>query len=184
MKTVVFFLEEPSAKEMLMGLLPRVLSPNIDIRYIIFRGKQDLEKNLCKKLRGWHLPESVFVVIRDQDSGDCHAVKTKLINLCLQAGRGDALVRVACRELESFYLGDLKAVEQGLGITGLTAKQDGKKFRSPDMLGNPSDELDKLTSGVYQKLSGSRAIGPFLELEGNRSHSFNMLLMGIKKLVA
>ena len=59
MKTIVFFLEEPSAKEMLAGLLPRILPENILIRFIVFRGKQDLEKNLKKKLNGWRLPNSV-----------------------------------------------------------------------------------------------------------------------------
>lgn len=50
MKTMVFFLEEPSAKEMLAGVLPRILPDDIQIRYLVFRGKQDLEKNLQKKL--------------------------------------------------------------------------------------------------------------------------------------
>ena len=49
MKTIIFFLEEPSAKEMLAGVLPRILPENIQIRYIIFQGKQDLEKNIQLK---------------------------------------------------------------------------------------------------------------------------------------
>jgi len=44
MKTIVFFLEEPSAREMLEGVLPRILPENIQTRYLIFQGKQDLEK--------------------------------------------------------------------------------------------------------------------------------------------
>lgn len=75
MKTFVFFLEEPSALEMLEGVLPRILPADIQIRYLAFQGKQDLEKNLKKRLRGWRLPDSIFIVIRDQDSGDCKAVK-------------------------------------------------------------------------------------------------------------
>ena len=182
MKTIVFFLEEPSAKEMLVGLLPRVLPPNAQVRYLIFRGKQDLEKNLVRKLRGWQLPESVFVVIRDQDFSDCHVVKRRLFELCTQANKGDALIRVACRELESFYLGDLVAVEKGLGLNGISAKQNKSKYRNPDNLGNPSEELVRLTKGEYQKVSGSRAIGPPLDLANNRSHSFNILVTGIRRL--
>lgn len=183
MKTVVFFLEEPSAKEMLEGLLPRVLPMNAQIRYLIFKGKQDLEKNLVPKLRGWQLPNSVFVVMRDQDSGDCHAVKKKLFELCQRAGKDDALIRVACRELESFYLGDLAAVEKGLGLNGLSAKQNNRKYRNPDNLGNPYGELARLTKGEYQKVAGSRAIGKHLDLINNRSRSFNVLLTGIRKLL-
>lgn len=119
MKTIVFFLEEPSAREMLAGILPRILPDDMQIRYIVFQGKQDLEKKLQAKLRGWMLPDSIFVVMRDQDSGDCKAIKNKLVGLCREAGKDGVLVRVACRELESFYLGDLVAVEKGLGLKGL-----------------------------------------------------------------
>lgn len=183
MKTLVFFLEEPSAQEMLEGLLPRILPTETQRRYIVFRGKQDMEKNLTKRLRGWQMPESVFVVLRDQDSGDCHAVKEKLEILCNAAGHGDVLIRVACHELESFYLGDLSAVERGLSIIGLAARQNSRKFRTPDTLGNPTEELGKLTNRKYQKIAGSRNIAPHLSLESNKSHSYHVLLSGIRRLV-
>jgi len=128
MMTLVFCLEEPSAKEMLKGVLPRLLPDGITVHYIIFQGKQDMEKQLVKRLRGWLLPNTKFVIMRDQDAADCHVVKNKLVTLCQAAGRGDALVRVACRELESFYLGDLQAVEAGLGIGGLAARQNTKNI--------------------------------------------------------
>ncbi len=57
MKTIVFFLEEPSAREMLAGILPRILPNEMQIRYVVFQGKQDLEKNLKAKLRGRMLPD-------------------------------------------------------------------------------------------------------------------------------
>lgn len=183
MKMLVFFLEEPSAKEMLAGILPRFLPEGILVRYIVFQGKQDLEKNLKKKLRGWRIPDSVFVVMRDQDSGDCKAIKAKLTDLCREAGREGVLVRVACRELESFYLGDLAAVEQGLGLNGLKSRQQGRKFRNPDALGNPAEELFRLTGNRYDKIAGSRAIAPYLSLETNYSYSFRVLLSGIMNIV-
>lgn len=183
MKNIVFFLEEPSAREMLAGILPRILPIDTQIRYVVFQGKQDLEKNLKSKLQAWLLPDSIFVVMRDQDSGDCKAIKTKLVRLCNEAGKDGVLVRVACRELESFYLGDLAAVEKGLGLKGLKAKQYGKKFRNPDTLGNPAEELFKLTSNAYDKVSGSRAIAPYLSLTTNCSKSFNVLLSGINNLL-
>lgn len=183
MKTIVFFLEEPSAREMLKGILPRLLPENVQVRYLVFQGKQDLEKNLRRKLQGWRMPESVFVVMRDQDSGDCSAIKSRLVDLCRDAGQDGVLVRVACRELESFYLGDLIAVEKGLGIKGLNKQQRWKKFRDPDALGSPAEELLRLTHNTYDKVAGSRAIAPFLSLEANRSRSFNVLLSGVRKLV-
>ncbi|MGA2402994.1 MAG: DUF4276 family protein [Syntrophobacteraceae bacterium] len=183
MKTIVFFLEEPSAGEMLNGLLPSILPPEYSTRFIIFRGKQDLERQLEKRLRGWQLPDSIFVVLRDQDSGDCETVRANLKEICRRARNDEVLVRVACRELESFYLGDLKAVEMGLGLRGLASKQGSRKFRAPDRLGSPSRELYKLTGDLYQKIAGARVIAPHLDPHNNRSHSFNALVSGIKRLV-
>jgi len=183
MKTMVFFLEEPSAQKMLAELLPKILPPGIIPRYLVFQGKQDLEKNLVRKLKGWRQPESTFVVMRDQDSGDCVAIKKKLIELCRQAGKDGALIRIACHELESFYLGDLEAIEKGLGIKGIASQRERSKYRNPDELSNPSEEMMKLTKGAYQKVSGSRSIGPHLDLRNNRSHSFNVLLKGLRNLM-
>jgi len=183
MKNLVCFLEEASACEMLRGLLPRLLPDDVQCHYIVFEGKQDLEKQIVKRLRGWLTPDSAFLVMRDQDAADCRAVKNRLAALCAEAGRPEALVRIACHELESFYFGDLPAVERGLGIGNLTPKQRKKKHRFPDEIVMPSQQLEKLTNGVYQKVGGSRSIGRELSLEGNTSHSFNVLLSGIRTLL-
>jgi hypothetical protein len=182
MKHLVCFLEEPSAREMLKGVLPRLL-PDIECTYIVFDGKQDLEKQLVRKLKNWLTPDSVFLVMRDQDAADCLAVKERLTNLCREAGKPKTLVRVACRELESFYFGDLSAVEKGLGMTGLFKYRKKSKYRNPDWTINPCDGLEKLTGGMYQHISGSRSIAPYLSLDGNVSYSFNVLLSGVVNLV-
>ena len=110
MTTVVFFLEEPSAQEMLQGFLPWLLPAAVSVRYIPFDGKSDLERQLVRKLRGWRMPETRFVVLRDKDSADCIDTKARLVALCQQAGKPETLVRIACHEIESWYLGDLAAV--------------------------------------------------------------------------
>lgn len=45
MKTIVFFLEGPSEKAFLEGLIPRILPNDVYCQYRIFQGKQDLENN-------------------------------------------------------------------------------------------------------------------------------------------
>lgn len=182
MKTLVFFLEGPSEKEMLLGLLPRLIPSSMEVRYLVFRGKQDLEKNLGRRLRGWQKPDSVFVIMRDQDAGDCHHVKANLVETCRESGKTGWMVRIACREMESFFLGDLVAVERGLGLKKLQEKQQTRKFRNPDMLANPAAELMQLTGKRYDKISGSRAIAPHLSIANNRSQSFKALVAGIQKL--
>lgn len=184
MKELVFCLEESSAKVMLEGVLPRLLPVGAFVfRFMVFEGKQDLEKQLPRKLKGYCNSEARFLVIRDQDAHpNCVDVKAKLVELCNQAGRPNALVRIACRELESFYLSDLTAVERGLRIHGLSKLQQTKKFRSPDYLGSPSRELSILTKGKYQKIGGSRSIGVHLQLDNDRSESFSNLISGICRL--
>ena len=53
MSEIVFFLEERSAQALLEGLLPRLLPGVHAVRYLVFEGKQDLEKQLARKLRGY-----------------------------------------------------------------------------------------------------------------------------------
>jgi hypothetical protein len=183
MKNLVCFLEEPSAREMLKGVLPRLLPDGVECTFIVFDGKQDLEKQLVRKLKNWLKPNSAFLVMRDQDAADCKVVKRRLLNLCREAGK-KAMVRIACRELESFYFGDLSAVEAGLGIRNIENHQHKSKYRIPDEIVTPCDELEKLTNGVYQKVAGSRSIGQLLSLENNSSHSFNTLISGISNLLS
>jgi hypothetical protein len=186
MKTLVFLLEEPSAEEMLKALLPRLLSAEATVEYIVFGGKSPLENKLERRMHLWQKPDSRFIVMRDQDAGDCKKIKAGLTEKCIRTGKERFLVRIVCRELESFYLGDLAAVEKGLGIKGLHKQQNKSGFRSPDdKIGNPYQELLKLSHGQYQKRSGSRAIAPHLSLDGsNRSRSFNALLDGIRRMTA
>lgn len=118
--------------------------------------------------------------MRDQDSGDCREIKQILLDKCKAAHQPEAVVRIACHELESFYIGDLNAVEKGLDLRGLAKLQNKRKFRDPDYLVNPFNELKDLTKNCYQKVSGSRAIGRHLNLRNNRSHSFNVLVKAIE----
>ena len=184
MKELVFLLEEESAKAMLENMLPRMLHPDICPRFIPFEGKQDLEKQMLRRLRAYVNPLARFIILRDQDNAqDCVALKARLVGQCQQAGQAaKASVRIACKELESFYLADLCAVEQGLALNNLATKQASKKFRSPDRLGSPSKELDILTRGQYQKVSGSRAIGKFLDPDNERSPSFRNLVKAIRRM--
>ena len=170
--TLAFFLEETSAMEMLKGLLPRLLSPQVIVRYVVFEGKHDLDRNLLRRLRGWRTPDTAFIVLQDQDANDCKALKARLARRCAEAGRASAKVRIVCRELESWYFGDLAAVEHGL------------RYRTPDSIHSPSSELRKITRNAYQKVAGSRAIGPCMATDGNTSRSFRAFVAAIRTVVA
>jgi hypothetical protein len=184
MKELVFLLEEPSAKAMLESLLPRILNTETQFRCIPFEGKQDLEKQLARKIRAYQNSHACFIVLRDQDNHpDCKAVKSNLLALCEESGKAArCMVRIACRELEAFYLADLYAVEQALELGGLAKQQQVKKFRSPDGLGSPARELKTLTGNRYEKVAGSREIGKHLCLDNTRSPSFRNLVSAIRRM--
>lgn len=184
MRELIFLLEEPSAKAMLESLLPRILNTDTQFRCIPFEGKQDLEKQLVRKIRAYQNNKARFIVMRDQDSHpDCSEVKRRLLGLCNDTGKADkCLVRLACKELETFYLADLQAVEKALRLKGLAQQQQTRKFREPDLLGSPSKELRTLTKQRYEKIAGSRAIGQHLSLDNGRSPSFRNLIAAIRRM--
>lgn len=184
MKELVFLLEERSARAMLESLLPRLLSTEVTFRLIPFEGKQDLEKQLVRKIRGYQNKHARFIVLRDLDNHpDCVQLKTRLLDLCRESGKNNqCLVRLACKELETFYLADLEAVEQAFGITGIARNQQSRKYRTPDQLGSPSHELKMLTKHEYEKVAGSRVMGQHLRLNNNRSPSFRNLIEGIRRM--
>jgi hypothetical protein len=184
MRELVFLLEERSSKAMLESLLPRCLSTDIHFRLVSFEGKQDMEKQLERRIRAYQNPHARFIVLRDQDSHpDCKKLKKSLAEYCKKSGRMQhCLVRIACQELETFYLADLEAVEQALVLGKLAAQQNTRKFRDPDKLGNPSRELRFLTKNAYEKIAGSREIGKHLNIENNRSSSFRNLISGIRRM--
>ncbi len=184
MRTLVCCVEEASAKEMLIHVFSKLGLSNDRYKFIVFEGKQDLDKKLVPRLKAWRDPNAVFLVLRDQDSADCRDVKQSLVSLC-ENTRKTFIVRIACHELESFYLGDLAAVEKGLGLglAKLSRQQNQKKFSNPDRLSNASQLLKDLTNGKYQKILGSRAISQHLDLGKNKSHSFNVLVKGILQIL-
>ena len=181
MNKVVFLLEEPSMKVLLEGLLPR-LFPSMIFQCIAHEGKQDLEKSIPRKLRAWREPGVKFVVLRDNDGGDCVQLKQMLMEICEASGRSDTLVRIVCQELEAWYLGEPDALAEAFENEKLREIDLKARFREPDNVSQPSNALEKLVP-EFQKVSGARKMARFLSRERNTSTSFCNLLSGLDKLV-
>ena len=162
---IVFLLEEPSMKVFLVGLLPRLFPGWIegrDFQCIPHEGKSDLDRSIARKLSAWREPGVHFVIVRDNDNADCRKVKSDLRQKCKQSGRGKTLIRLVCQELESWYLGDLAALDSAFGVS-LDKHRYRKRFANPDALRKPSDEIERLVPG-FQKRSGARIMGQCLNL--------------------
>ena len=186
MKALVFLVEELSMEVVLNELVPRILEEeglsNEFYHQVIFHeGKSDLIHSIKRTLQHWGVPHSYFIILHDKDSADCIVIKQKIAVLCQEAGHPNTLIRIPCHELESWFLGDLVAIDKVYG-THLQDMQAKRKFRDPDKLGNPKEELKKYIHH-YQQISGARAIVQQMSLVGNRSHSFNVFISGIRKLL-
>ncbi|MFP3922331.1 DUF4276 family protein [Pseudomonas sp. W5-36] len=179
---LIFMLEEPSMKYFLEGFIARYLPEGVHVQYLVHEGKQDLEKSIPRKLKGWRAPNSHFVILRDKDAEQPLVLKQRLIDMCVQCDRPDSLVRIAVHHLESWILGDLEAVGNAYGKPNLKAMAANRKFRNPDLLSNASQELARIIPG-YQKVSGARTISKHIDPDRNASTSFQTLLKGVQRLV-
>ncbi|MEQ9322060.1 MAG: hypothetical protein RIF41_23025, partial [Polyangiaceae bacterium] len=142
---------------------------------------QDLEKRMVRRLRHYRKPQARFVVMRDQDSGNCVTVKGGLIAKCDEAGRPETLVRIACRELEAWILGDLEAFAEEFDCPAAARATTQVKYADPDAVVKPVDVLRKFHQ-EYQKRDGARRMGIVLDPNRNSSVSFRVFCDGIRKL--
>jgi uncharacterized protein YktA (UPF0223 family) len=183
MTKIVFLLEELSAKEVLSVLLPQI----IPVEKIIFQclpheGKSDLQKSIPIKIRAWNDPDVHFVVLHDKDSADCVTLKNELCKLVKNDNHPDTLVRIVCSELESWFLGDLSAVEKAFAVD-LSKKKNRTIYQNPDAISNAKEELKRLAP-AYQQISGAQNISKYMNIGKNKSKSFQVFISGVKTLCA
>lgn len=176
---LVFFLEERSMKELLDGILPRILPEGVAFQTIPHQGKSDLAKSLPIKLRAWNEADTAFVVVHDQDSNDCVQLKQSLTELIAGFGKR-VLIRIPCHELEAWYWGDLAAVSKAYG-RDLTPLGRKRNYRIPDQIVNPKRELKRYLPEMGQ-IDGARRIAPHMDIAANTSYSFRVFTQGILAL--
>lgn len=182
---LIFLLEEPSMKALLDGLLPR-LFPGLVVeqhfKCIPHQGKSDLDASIPRKLKAWQIPGDRFVIVRDNDNLDCVDLKARYLALCQSCDRPESLIRLVCQELESWYLGDLKALGEAFANPKLDNAKLRKRFADPDLWQKPSHELMRIVPG-FQKVGAARAMAQTLVEVRNRSRSFQVFVAGVRRLV-
>lgn len=184
MARIEILVEEPSMKEFLTILLPNILTKkwHLNENYFIrsFEGKNDLQKNIPSKIKflsNWNHEAVGIIIMQDQDSSDCKVLKQKLLDICNQNGNCPKLIRIICRELESWYLGDFSAINKAYPNFKHQNFINKAKYRIPDNC-NASDELKKILP-EFQKVGGARNIAPFIDINQNRSESFKQTVTGV-----
>ncbi len=180
--------EELSMAIFLEQFLPFILPHDYRVNENCFvrphEGKSDLQKSIPKKMKQYpHFGYPVKVlIIHDQDSNDCVELKNALLELAATTTNIPLVVRIACRELENWYLGDLKAVEALYPETRATSFIGKAKFRTPDNLGG-AFELEKMTKR-FSKTQAARDIPKLMNIEANTSYSFQQFRIGLHKLLS
>ena len=167
---------------LLDGLLPR-LFPGLSFLCVPHEGKTDLERSIPRKLRAWPEPGVRFAVVRDNDGGDCRARKEALRALCEAGRRPDTLIRIACQELEAWYLGEPDALADAYDREALRGLPRKAKFRDSDAVPRPHAVIERLLP-EFQKVSGARRMAQHLRRERNRSTSFQTFISGVGAVAA
>jgi hypothetical protein len=177
--------EEPSMEHFLSGILPKVLPDDykVDVNCFIraHRGKSDLQKSIPNKMRAYPqfgYPVKVLI-IHDQDSNDCKNLKNKITELCGMTTI-PFVVRIACRELENWYLGQLAAIEKVYPETKASSLINKAKYRNPDLL-HGANELNRMTQN-FSKTQAAREISKHVDVNNNTSPSFNHTIRAIRHL--
>lgn len=201
---IEFLVEEPSAEEALRHVLPNLIRGRARWKLINLGSKHKLLKVLPERLAAYRDRiaggEALRVVVLvDRDADDCAALKRQLEDAARAKGLGtkthpDAqgrfhvVNRIAIEELESWFIGDPAALRQA--FSRLPAI-DGSKgvFRNPDN-GGTWEALHRflkkhgIYTNSYPKIDAARRIAPRMDLQANRSRSFQVFVRGVEALLA
>lgn len=185
---VEFLLEESSMENFLPIILPKILPNDIIINQNCFlrphNGKSDLIKSIPKKVKvfsGYTTPTKI-IILHDQDTSDCYKLKSSIEKLINSSGDCEHLIRIPCRELEAWYLGDMDSIGKVFGRFKPEKYKTKTKFRNPDLC-RASAEIIKICPD-FQKGYASKNIPIFMDIEINKSPSFITFVSGVKKFLS
>ena len=198
-----FLLEEPSIEAALKSILPKILSEDVNLDFLVFKGKEDLLKKLPERLKMYHrwIPDDwrIFVLI-DEDRQDCYELKAELEKAAHEAGfvtkssaaqNEDFQVvnRLAIEELEAWFFGDIEALRAAYPRVPRSLQYQAR-YRNPDAIpGGTYEALEHLLiqknyyRGRIHKPTVAQNIARHMEPDRNKSKSFQVFIEGIKACV-
>lgn len=180
---LVIFTEEPSMKETLRAILPKLGMDTRHVRIVSFDGVDNMENSLPVQLRALSRSANTNVLIlRDNDNGSCTSHKARLQGMARDANMGArSKARIVCQMLEAWFIGDNTALSASRHLQ----KPIPRRLRNcnPDALPNPKAELKRLRNG-YTEIKGAKAIAPHMAVDANRSSSFRHTIEAIRSLAS
>ncbi|MCK6610429.1 MAG: DUF4276 family protein [Bacteroidia bacterium] len=133
------------------------------------------------------IPGSRIIISRDQDSADCKEIKNRLEQIAQGRLSCPFKIRIVCRELESWFLGDLSALAKTYPRFKPESISHKSELRFVDEIFKPSTLLLKVIPEYAQfaflpKIENAEKIAPNLDLNRNTSSSFIQMIQAIKYL--
>ena len=199
LEKLIVFVEEYSMEAALEKLLPKLLR-DIEFQIVRFQCKDDLLKQAPARLRGyasWLPLNWRILVLVDRDDDDCNALKERLEQLAVAAGlitktkaghgeRFQIVTRIAIEELESWFFGDWAAVQSAYPRVSSTVPQKAG-YRDPDgIAGGTWEALERVLqrAGYFstglRKLELARSVAVYMDIQRNRSRSFQAFAEAVK----
>jgi len=187
------FTEEPSIEKVFNVILPKLLnSDNVHFRVYAHQGKDDLMHALRTTLPTISkIPNSRILITRDQDLYNCLELKQQINDIIKDKCKSPYLIRIICRELEAWFLGDMNAIQRAYPRFEPSKYQNSSKFRDVDIIHSPNERLKEIIPD-YEKLDNlpknevAERIAPYLTIDNeftfNKSPSFQNTLNAIQKL--
>jgi len=187
-----FLLEEASAERMLSVILPKLLPQEVEFHLHPHSGRTHLLQQLTPKLSAysrWLGEDDWVVVVCDRHRSDCQDLKQSIMNSACSANFRRVLVRIVVPELESWFIGDLDAIERAFPRTKASSLKRKARYLKPDSIPSPAHAIDLLLKrkgypAGYPKVSGAEMIAPEMNPGSNSSHSFNVFLRGIERITS
>ena len=192
MNRLVFLVEGEADETFLRAFLPHMGVPENRFEVFPHGGKRGLVAEFHRLIRSRRDPGVRFVILVDQDRDDCRKLKRKIQaraqeKCAAQAGR--LLVRVACREAEAWYLGDMAALREAYPDIRPAVWRKIKRRKVPDDIRDPkpSELLREIPD--FAKQDAAEKMGEILgrkwaeSANGNRSASFRCFVAGVMKML-
>ena len=185
----------------LQAVLPRLLG---DAQFTIhpFQNKDQLLERLPSRLKGyahWIPADHRIVVLVDRDGEECLRLKARLEQMAVAAGLATrarpsggqftVINRIVVEELEAWYFGDWQAVQCAYPKVRSTIPNQ-PRYRNPDAIeGGTWEHFERILrrAGYFRNglrtIEVAQTIGPLIDLDRNRSHSFCCFRDALRDLV-
>ena len=196
--------EERSMYVALQSLIPKIAG-DISLNFHVFDGKHNLLRRLESRMLGYAAmlkswTDAAIVVVVDEDRKDCFGLKGELEKAAHTAGLGTlttpkrgkshVLNRIAVEELEAWFFGDINAIVSAYpGVSPNLGQKE--KYRDSDAIrGGTWENLEKILQraghhkGGLEKVRAAREISQHMNLQMNRSRSFQVFYAGLLEIIS